>query len=436
LIHCRAITCRRAVAIGVSLLLLAGSATAARKHNSESVFSQINAIVKTLSEITGFPEKHPVAYAEISKKQLRQFLTKRVRKTLKPAELRADELSLKMFGLVPQNFDLKQSTIDLLTEQAAAFYDYQARKLFLLDGSSFTAEQTTLAHELSHALADQNFDLGKYMDSTSDNDDENLARTAVVEGEASWLMVAYDLKAAGRPAVPTPEMLDSVADSSDSSMAEYPVLKASPLYIQQSLLFPYAQGTLFFDAVYRKLGKPSFGVVFTDPPTDSAQIIHPTRYFDHEKEVKPDLVMLRLRDAKLLTEGSMGEFDQQILIEQFLNKAEADRLAPHLRGGYYKIFEVGKSRDPLLDYASQWDTEQQAAAYFAAYRQILRKKWKTCNAAVSSAEVFAGTGDNGYFVTRLLGDKMTSVEGINDLDEWNRLKFVPRTNAVASRIEF
>ncbi|MGC2658434.1 MAG: hypothetical protein WA324_10805, partial [Bryobacteraceae bacterium] len=195
MIHCRAIICRRAVAIAASLLLLAGWATAARKRNSESVFSQINAIVKTLSEITGLPEKHAVAYSEISKKQLRQFLTKRVRKTLKPAELRADELSLKMFGLVPQNFDLKQSTIDLLTEQAAAFYDYQARKLFLLDGSSFTAEQTTLAHELSHALADQNFDLGKYMDSTSDNDDENLARTAVVEGEASWLMVAYDLKA-------------------------------------------------------------------------------------------------------------------------------------------------------------------------------------------------------------------------------------------------
>ena len=310
---------RRVIAIVCFALILTGLAVAARKNNNDAIFSQINAIVKTLSAITGLPEKHPVAYAEISKRQLRQFLVKRIKKTLKPAELHADELSLKIFGLVPQDFDLKQSTIDLLTEQAAAFYDYQERKLFLLDGSSFTAEQTTLAHELSHALADQNFDLSKYMDSSPGNDDEDLAHTAVVEGEASWLMVAYDLKASGQSPVPAREMLDTVApDCSDSSMAEYPVLKSSPLYIQQSLLFPYSQGTLFFDAVYRKLGKPSFAEVFTDPPSDSAQIIHPDRYFDHEKEIKPEVVLLKLHDAKILTEGSMGEFDQEMMVQQFL----------------------------------------------------------------------------------------------------------------------
>lgn len=432
---------RRAIAIVCSGLILTGLAAAARKHGSDAIFNQINSIVKTLSAITGMPEKHPVAYAEISKRQLHQFLVKRIKKTLKPAELHADELSLKMFGLVPQDFDLKQSTIDLLTEQAAAFYDYQERRLFVLEGSSFTSEQTTLAHELSHALADQNFDLSKYMDSSPGNDDENLAHTAVVEGEASWLMVAYDLKASGQLPVPTREMLDSVADSSDSSMAEYPVLKSSPLYIQQSLLFPYAEGTLFFDAVYRKLGKPSFEVVFTDPPADSAQIIHPERYFDHEKETKPDVVTLKLRDAKVLTEGSMGEFDQEMMIQQFMNKTEADRLAPHLIGGYYKIYEVGKDRKPLLNYASQWDSEHEAAAYFATYCQILRKKWKTCNVAQSgfgqaSQDVFAGTGDNGYFVTRLIGDRVTSVEGLDDLDEWNRLRFVPRPTAAAAHVEF
>ncbi len=87
----------------------------------------------------------------MTKRQLRQFLNKRIKKTLKPDEIRADELSLKMFGLVPQNFDLKKSTIDLLTEQAAAFYDYDEKKLFLLDDpdANTAGETTTLAHELS-----------------------------------------------------------------------------------------------------------------------------------------------------------------------------------------------------------------------------------------------------------------------------------------------
>src|SRR5207248_9683327 len=148
-----------------------------------------------------------------SKSQLRQFLMKRIKKTLKPEELYADELSLKMFGLVPADFDLRKSTIDLLTEQAAAFYDYDKKKLFLLEGSSLKSESTTLAHELSHALADQHFNLEKFMQDTPSNDDENLAHTAVVEGQASWLMIAYELKQAGQDPEPTAKMLAAVGDS-------------------------------------------------------------------------------------------------------------------------------------------------------------------------------------------------------------------------------
>jgi hypothetical protein len=155
-------------------------------------------MVKTLSEITGLAEKHAVPYGRMTKPQLRRFLSKRMKKTLKPEEIRADELSLKMFGLVPQAFDLKKSTIDLLTEQAAAFYDYDEKKLFILEDASADAESTTLAHELSHALADQHFDLEHFMEDTPSDDDENMARTAVVEGQASWLMIAYELKQQGQ----------------------------------------------------------------------------------------------------------------------------------------------------------------------------------------------------------------------------------------------
>ena len=325
-------------------------------------FEQINSIVKSLSEITGISEKHPVPYGRISKRQLRQFLTKRIKKTLKPEEIYADELALKMFGLVPADFDLRKSTLDLLTEQAAAFYDYEKKKLFLLEGSSLDSETTTLAHELSHALADQQFNLEKFMQDTPANDDENLAHTAVVEGQASWLMLAYNLKQAGRPPAPTDEMLRGVGNSSDESMAGYPVLKDSPLYIQQSLLFPYTEGILFFDAVYRKMGRQAFAAVFRNPPTDSAQIIHPDRYFAHEKAAKPDLPKLSLIDrAKDLTEGSVGEFDHEMMLRQYVGAPQSKLLAPHLRGGHFKITEIGERRAPLLEYASEWDSDERAA---------------------------------------------------------------------------
>lgn len=396
------------------------------KGSNDPVFTQIDSIVKSLAEITGLPEEHPVAYGRMTKKQLHQFLTKRIKKTLKPEEIHADELALKMFGLVPQDFDLRKSTVDLLTEQAAAFYDYDTKKLFLLDDSSFTSETTTLAHELSHALADQHFNLDKFMDETPSNDDENLAHTAVVEGQASWLMIAYDQKESGQPPVPTADMLKSVVDSSESSMADYPILKASPLYVQQSLLFPYTQGTLFFDAVYKKIGKRAFAAVFTDAPTDSAQIMHPERYFTHQRPTTPELPKLSSTEQrKELTEGSVGEFDHEMLLRQYLGQPKASELAPHLRGGQFEIFTIGKQHKPLLEYASEWDSDEQAANFFACYRKILEAKWKHCDISTVKPFMLAGIGDNGYFVARLLGDTVSSVEGLSDVEEWNRLRNSP-----------
>jgi hypothetical protein len=409
-----------AVAVGATawLLLAARPQTA-----SDPAFAQIDNIVRTLSGITGLAEKHPVPYGRMTKRQLRQFLNKRIKKTIKPEEIRADELSLKMFGLVPQEFDLKKSTIDLLTEQAAAFYDYDEKKLFLLEDSSLAAETTTLAHELSHALADQHFDLEHFMEDSPANDDENLAHTAVVEGQASWLMIAYELKQKDQNPAPTSEMLKSVGDSSEDSMADYPVLKGSPLYIQQSLLFPYGEGTLFFDAVYRKMGKASFSAVFADPPADSAQVIHPERYFRHEKAATPEIPKAAIEsEGKEISEGSVGEFDHRILIRQYLGEAKAKQLAPHLRGGQFRVVASGKAHKPVLEYASEWDSEEQASSFFAAYRKILQAKWKRCDIAIDTSSAIAGTGDNGYFVTRLGGRSVSSIEGLSDRADWQRLR--------------
>ena len=395
----------------------------AHKREKDPVFGQINAIVKSLSSISGLSEEHPVPYGTISKKQLRRFLNKRMKKTLRPEEIRADELALKMFGLVPENFDLRKSTVDLLTEQAAAFYDYDEKKLFLLQGASLDEETTTLAHELSHALADQHFDLERFMDESPANDDENLAHTAVVEGQASWLMIAYNLVATGRPPVPTPEMLGSVEDASEASGTDFPVLKASPLYIQQSLLFPYTDGTRFFDAVFRKIGKAAFNAVFRDAPVATSQILHPERYFAHERPLIPSLPKLDLGQSdKEVTEGSVGEFDHRMLLWQYVGQAKANALAAHLKGAQFRVTSAAKGGAPVLEYISKWDSGNNAAAYFAAYKQVLEGKWKRCDASTNTGTEFAGRGDSGFFVTHLSGDTLISVEGLKNSAAWAAMR--------------
>jgi len=390
-------------------------------ERDNSVFNQLDSVVKALSEITGLREEHPVPYGRMSQSQLRKFLGHRIKETLKPAEIYFDELTLKLFGLVPPDFDLKKSTIDLLTEQAAAFYDYHSKKLFLLDVASFASEETTLSHELAHALADQHFNLAKFVDDSNLDDDENLAHTAVVEGQASWLMLAFQMRRQGMNGTPTPEMLAAMEQSGDLTGGQYPVLQASPLYIQQSLLFPYAAGTSYFEAVFRRLGKPAFSTVFTDPPTDTAQILHPDLYFIHKKATTPDLPSVNFRDGDHeLTSGPIGEFDHRMLLWQFAGKPKAASLAPHALGGRYRIVEAAKHR-PVLEYASEWDSEDRASEYFAAYSEGLRKKWKHFDPSVQSTDRLAGTGDSGYFVTRRKGRFVTSVEGIPEELDWQRL---------------
>src|SRR5258708_29531816 len=134
-----------------------------------------------------------------------------------------------MLGLVPADFDLRQNTVDLMTEQAAAFYDYNKKKLFILEGTATGAEQRiALVHELAHALADQHFRLGKYIHEGLRSDDGSSARLAVMGRQAAWLMTAYMSKQAGGPAEVPEGMLELMSRSIASSAAQYPGVSKGP----------------------------------------------------------------------------------------------------------------------------------------------------------------------------------------------------------------
>src|SRR5262249_9664631 len=186
-------------------LLAASTALAAANPD---LFSDIPEIENELSSITGLPFKHHVAYAVIGREQLRRYLDERTKDALKPEEVRAQELILKMLGLIPQEFDLRKTTVDLLTEQAAAFYDYHKKKLFVLESEAGPQARAALTPELAHALADQHCRLDKYIREGSRSDDGATARLAVMEGQASWLMAACLSKESGGPPVVPEPMLN------------------------------------------------------------------------------------------------------------------------------------------------------------------------------------------------------------------------------------
>jgi hypothetical protein len=397
------------------LLLSAAAVSAAAQPDSAArLCGEANQIAKELTVISGMQLHHAVPCDFITKDQINSFLKKRVKEVAKPEEIRAEELSLKKFGLVPQDFDLAKNTVDLLTEQAAAFYDYNKKKLFITETTPAETQEPVLAHELSHALADQNFNLAKYIRQGRKNDDGSTARLAVMEGQATWLMSEYIARKSGQSLKDSPGLVSMMSNLGESGAGQYPVFENAPLYLRTSLIFPYTKGMLFQNAVLGRDGASGFGEVFRDAPVSTQQILHPQKYFDKVKPTEPELPDAHLPHGyKGLIGGTLGELEHGILLEQYLGKQQSADIAPHWRGSTFELRENKKAARVVLLYAVEWDTEASARQYFAAYRQILRKKWKKMEVASEQPDSIAGTGDDGAFELRLKGNTVTSVEGLD-----------------------
>ncbi len=318
-----------AVALAAASTLFAGTASLPAR-------AEIDGILKELSNITGFPVRHEVVFESITREQVNRFLQERIEEVVKPEELKAEELTLKKFGFVPADFDLKKITVDLLTEQAAAFYDFHRKKLFITDWAPSEMRNVALVHELAHALADQNYSLDKYTRKAQKDSEKSLARQAVVEGQASWLTSEVMARRIGKSLSNQQVAREILGNASDSSSGQYPVFDRAPLYLRETLLFPYTQGMAFQQAVYDHLGKPAFADVFRHPPVSTQQILHPGAYFEN---VQPTKVKLPRgpKGSHGIVEGPVGELDHSILLRQFIGKEAADEVSPHWKGADYRL---------------------------------------------------------------------------------------------------
>ena len=196
---------------------------------------------------------------------------------------------------------------------------------------------------------------------------------------------------------------------------DYPVFDSTPLYLRRTLVFPYTHGMLFQNAVVEKMDQAAFAEVFRKPPVSTQQILHPEKYFAHVMPTRPALPRFSGgRGYKHLAAGTIGELDHALLIEQFVDEKHADEIAPHWRGGVYALEEKKKEKRVVLEYSVEWESADWARQFFEAYQEVIRKKWRKIEVQSRSDSLFAGLGDDGYFVVRLEGAVVRSLEGLRD----------------------
>ncbi len=380
-------------------------------REAEELFHSVDEILAFDSKQTGLPIKKPVKRKLTSREEVVSYLTKHMNDE-DTQRLRRSELVLKKFGLLPRDFDLEKLLVALLREQVAGYYDPKTRTVNLLDWVPIEEQEPVMAHELTHALQDQSFNLQKWMkkgekdlaeskkDPTAadiENDEMDNARQAVVEGQAEAVMVQYALAPVGRSIIDSPDLVDAMESSMINGTPDSAVFKDAPIFLKESLTFPYSYGMEFVVKLLRKGGKEkAFADVLRNPPHTTRQIMEPDVYLSGEN-LEPMRVADFGRDFKNYLKfdiGAMGEFDVAVLIEQYAGKELSKRLYPEWRGGYYYAARPkADAAAPLaLLYVSRWSSAEKASEFAAIYARSLGQRYKKAEEVVdSSADKEAGS---------------------------------------------
>jgi hypothetical protein len=364
-------------------------------REAEELFHSVDEILAFDSKRTGLPIKKEVKRRLTSRDEVVAYLTKHM-KDEDVKKLQRSELVLKKFGLLPRDFDLEKLLVALLREQVAGYYDPKTKTVNLLDWVPMEEQEPVMAHELTHALQDQTIGLDKWMkkgdkdlgeirkDPTPEdieNDEMSDAREAVIEGQAETVMLEYELAPVGRSIADSPDLVETMEAQMANGTDDSKVFKDAPIFLKESLTFPYSYGMKFVIKLMEKGGKEkAFAEVLANPPHTTRQIMEPATYLSGEK-ITPMRVPELKRDFKDYVKfdiGAMGEFDVAILVEQYAGKKLSDRLYPEWRGGYYYAGRPKSDASaPLgLLYVSRWSSAEKAGEFAEIYARSLAARYK------------------------------------------------------------
>jgi hypothetical protein len=368
-------------------------------EETTELFKSVDEIFQFASKDTHLPIKHSVKKAIVSRDQVEKYIGDKFKDDVDRIRFERSELVLKKFGLLPRKFNLHDFLIKLLGEQVAGYYDEKTKTVNLLDWVEVDVQKPVMAHELTHALQDQSFDLEKMMKKDEEIerrgpekfnelikiDEESTARTAIVEGQAMIVLLDYVLAPTGRSVQDSPKFVDYMMKAMQKS-DDKDLLESAPLLLREELLFPYSAGTKFIEQLLLKEGKDlAFTKVMQRPPMTSREILQPEEYI--AGNVVPPLLLPDMGFLKSNWEpfdaGAVGQLDVSILLKQYAEDAVADRLSPEWRGGsYYAVGRKGvKPADPNtsahigLIYVSKWSSDKAAQEFAKIYASALPSRY-------------------------------------------------------------
>lgn len=364
-------------------------------QQAQELFRSVDQILRYASQESGLPIHHSVKRALVSRDEAMNYIVGRMGSDRDAKRLQRSALVLKKFALLPQNFDLQSFLVKLLREQVAGYYDPKSKTVNLLDWVDADVQRPVLAHELTHALQDQECGLdhwlkdgprGQKQDSDVQDDEAVAARQAVSEGQAMVVLTDYELAPLGKNILNAPEIVTAMKAGVSSGS---PVFDSAPLYLKESLGFPYTYGLDFERTLLLKKGKEAaFQGVLQHPPLNTREVMQPEVYLAGEHLLPlhpPKLHKVLGKSWQRVDVGAVGEFDVSVMVEQYASEDVARQMWPQWRGGYYYAArqKKGPADNLALIYLSQWAEPEQATKFAAIYANSLNDKYKHVQAATT-----------------------------------------------------
>jgi hypothetical protein len=350
------------------------------------LLTRADQVAQEVARVRGLRPKKPIQRDVVDVAELRRRLLARAARERTAAELVAEELAAKRWGLVPPDVRYADLLVDVLTEQIAGYYDPEDERLYIArrEGTGDAWADMLLGHEIDHALQDQHFDLEAWMDLPTAEGDALLARQAVVEGDGVVLMVELMLARQHRPAPwGDPGTSATMAKAMESS-AGTDLLARAPLAVRESLMFPYRAGLAFVAELRRRHPWSRVDQVYTQPPASTEQILHPEAYLAGEAPIPVKAAALPLLSGyRTVHETVWGEQGVSILLRQHGMSARDAEAAATGWGGDRAVVLAPPGAPPgaaawrrtAAISLSVWDTEidalEAAAALTSAVDQLV-----------------------------------------------------------------
>ena len=372
-----------------------------RKARAEAAIARVSAIEPKLAELRHLSLDKPIPALYQTKEDFRAFVHREVDK--ERTHDREVSAALVQLGLLPAGVDLATAEEHAFATQAAAYYDPAQQKFFLVMVPDAPAMLDIVsAHELTHGLQDQHFDLKKYFgeDATGTSkldDDVQTARRFVVEGDATFTMMLYgigDMNGHKEPTggmkkllrmqialaagTDTNAMIDSMAQQTGLGSGDFAESMNAMRDIPRTVLVPmfdsYTLGAQLVLAAYEHGGWPAVDALYTDPPESTEQVLHPETRLYPRRDHPIRVTLPKLPGGTEVTSNVLGELQWQIYFSQW--KHDGDSHVSENWGG--DRYAVVKDKDGKLVglVATVWDTPYDAQLFARAYRSTIDARTK------------------------------------------------------------